>query len=119
MKSISDNFLLLAFTLLLGFASVQNITASVSKCIAESNSLHHHIEVSANLAQTDKAQANSQADCCSQNSCASTQCASASVAVMSSAEISGITYTASRITPILSVSLLQSYPSSLYRPPRI
>lgn len=115
MKFISDNLLVIALAFLVGISPIQAATSSVSKCMNMSTNIHQQMNVSDGFSQAD----NTKSDCCNKNICASTNCANASVAALTSNNITGISYTVSSMIPVSTNSLIQSYPSSLYRPPKI
>lgn len=128
MKFLSDNLLMLALAVVLGISPLQTITASVSKCAEMDQSAHHQMMVSDKSAQHDMSpsdisnpdisnQAN-QEDCCKQNTCDMSHCSGTFAAVIISDTQNNMTYTVSNVYLKPSVSLIQFYPLSLYRPPR-
>ena len=118
MKSLSDNLMTFVLVLVLGLSPLQTIAASVSKCMNMS-SMHHQMNVSDNVTQTDMNKSDSKPDCCNKNECGTTHCASATVAAITSNNSSEITYLGTNTYQKISVSLTSFYPSSLYRPPKI
>ncbi|MDH5599940.1 MAG: hypothetical protein OEY78_01425 [Gammaproteobacteria bacterium] len=120
MKSISDNLLILALALVLGISPFQTISASISGCLdMEQNMSTHHQEASVNMSHGGMSHQGNQHDCCEQNTCDMSGCA-ASVAVMVEAvSQNDMTCIVSNIYLQPNTTLLQYYPSSLYRPPRV
>lgn len=125
MKSLSDNLLTLMLIFALGLSPLQNIFASVSGCMnmAAGNmnhGMHHQMKNSDHAQQTEMKQSGNKTDCCNKNECGTTHCASSAIsAVIISHDISDIRYTVSTLYSKPSVSLVQFYPSTLYRPPKI
>lgn len=118
MKFISDNLLTFALAVVLGLSPIQSITASVSKCINMDQSMQHHMNVASTAMQNDMAQSGDK-DCCEQTTCDMSHCASG-MAVVTVLDIQDdVTYIVSNIDLKPSVSLIQFYPSSLYRPPKV
>ena len=129
MKFLSDNVVMLVLAIVLGISPLQTITASVSKCMNMDQSMHHQMMVSEKVARHDMShsdisnldisnQAN-QDDCCKQNTCDMSHCSGTFAAVIISDTQNNMTYTVSNVYLKPSVSLIQFYPSSLYRPPRV
>lgn len=81
--------------------------------------MHQHMNVSDKVAKSDMKQTDMEHDYCNQNSCDMSHCASAFTAVMTSNNLNDVTYTAASIQLKSNISLIQFYPSSLYRPPKI
>ena len=129
MKFLSDNLLMLALAVVLGISPLQTITASVSKCVEMDQSMHHQMKTSDKVAQHDMSHSDisnpdisNQAihdDCCKQNTCDMSHCAGTIAAVVTSNTQDDMTYLVSNIHLIPSTSLIQFYPSTLYRPPKI
>ena len=124
MKCLSDNLLMLALALVLGISPLQTITASVSKC-ADMNStnmnqgMHHQMKASDKATHHDMSQSDTQNNCCEQNACDMSHCAGTIAAVVSFDTQNDMTYIVSNVHLKPSISLIQFYPSSLYRPPRV
>ena len=118
MKLLSDNLMTLILTVVLGLSPLQTITASVSKCMNMS-SMHHQMNVSDNVTQTDMNKSDTKPDCCNKNECGTTHCASATIVAIASNNFSEMTYLGANIYPKANFSLTSFYSSSLYRPPKI
>ena len=124
MKCLSDNLLMLALALVLGISPLQTITASVSKC-ADMNStnmnqgMHHQMKASDKATHHDMSQSDTQNNCCEQNACDMSHCAGTIAAVVSFDTQNDMIYIVSNVHLKPSTSLIQFYPSSLYRPPRV
>lgn len=111
---------LLAIVLVL--SPVQTIAASVSNCMSVDNTMHHQMNMSASEIQHDMAdmtKSNVEDDCCTQNTCDMSYCASATTAALISTNVNDMTYIVSNIFLKPNTSLVEFYPSSLYRPPKI
>lgn len=119
MKFLSDNLLMLALAIVLGLSPLQSITASVSKCMNMSNSMHHQMNSSDSVTQADMKNSGTKPDCCNQNECGTTHCTSATVAAITSNNTSDIACSVNNTYQKPNVSLTPFYPSSLYRPPKI
>ena len=119
MKYLSDNLLTLVLTLVLGISPLQNISASVSKCMTMNKSTHMQMKMLDKSTQTEINKSETKHDCCSDNACGTTHCASSIVAAIPSSNINDITYNLSNTYQKLNDSLIPFYPSSLYRPPRV
>jgi len=124
MKFLSENLLVLALAIVLGISPLQTITASVSKCAEMDQSAHHQMMVSDKSAQHDMSHSDisnpaNQEDCCKQNTCDMSHCAGTVAAMMISYTQNEMTYTVRNVYLKPSISLIQFYPSSLYRPPSV
>lgn len=119
MKFISDNLLILALAVVLGLSPLQTITASVSKCMNMDQSMHHQMNVADKAMHSDMAQSDTQQDCCEQTACDMSHCASTTAAATTSNSLNDMTHTVGNVSLKPDVSLLQFYPSSLYRPPKV
>jgi hypothetical protein len=120
MKSLSDNFLTLVLIFALGLSPLQSVFASVINCMNMSSNMHQQMKSSDKAMSDEMIKSTSKRDCCNKNECGTTHCvSSAMTAVMPSVTSSDITYTTSTLYIKSSVALVQFYPSSLYRPPKI
>jgi hypothetical protein len=119
MKSVSDNLLMLVLAIVLGLSPLQSIAASASNCMKMTQGMHHQMNVSEKVMQNDMAQSDTQHDCCGQTACDMSHCASTIAVAITSDTMNDMTYTVSSVYLKPSVSLIQFYPSSLYRPPKI
>ena len=119
MKYLPDNLMMLMLAVVLGISPIQNIAASVSDCVSKADSMHHQMTMSGNIMQHDVSKANSEDDCCHQNTCDMSDCVNTFTAVVSSNKLNDMGYTVSNIQLKPGLSLIQFYPSSLYRPPKI
>ena len=122
MKFISDNLLMLALALVLGFSPLQIITASVSKCMNMDQSMHHQMNVADKTMQnehSDMTQSDNSRDCCEQTACDMSHCASSTAAAATSNTQNDMAYTVSNVYLKPTVLLMPFYPSSLYRPPKV
>lgn len=121
MKYISDNLLIIALAVVLGFSPLQTITASVSNCMDSNKAMHHQMNGTKMVMSSDMdmTQSDSQRDCCEQTACDMTHCASSTAAVTTSNTQNDMTYTVSNVYLKPAVSLIAFYPSSLYRPPKV
>ncbi|MCK4866217.1 MAG: hypothetical protein KAT06_12440 [Gammaproteobacteria bacterium] len=119
MKILSDNLLMLALAIVLAVSPLQNIAASVSKCVDMDQTMHHQMKEHENVMQHDMTQSEPQHDCCEQTACDMTHCATTVAAVITSDSLNKMTYTVSNVVLKPNVTLIQFYPSSLYRPPKV
>lgn len=119
MKFLSDNLLMLALAIVLAVSPLQNIAASASKCVDMDQTMHHQMNGSEKVMQSNMAQSETQHECCEQTACDMTHCASTIAVVIKSDTLNKMTYTLSNVVLKPNVSLIQFYPSSLYRPPKI
>lgn len=118
MKFVSDYLLMFTLAIVLGLSPVQDIVASTSKCMNMSQNMHHQMHVAHSaekMAQNDV----SQNDCCEQSTCDMSHCASFTAASTTSNTQNDMTYIVSNVYLRPSVSLIQFYPTSLYRPPKV
>jgi hypothetical protein len=106
----------LSLVVLLGLSPVQNISASVSSATNMKNTMHHQMN---GVLQKAKSDSNNAHDCCDKNECASSHCAGIATAVITSTIIADFSYTVNSIYKAYPHSLTHTYPSSLYRPPKI
>lgn len=129
MRTLSNNFLTLFLVFLLGVSPIQSIAASVSACMSmgsaiisssSMSSMHQKMKASDKNSQHDMSQTNQQHDCCDQNACQMSHCvSSAFTAIMPFFGVKDVTYSVTDAVLIPSVSSIQFYPSSLYRPPKV
>lgn len=119
MKILSDNLLVLVLAIVLGLSPLQSIYASVSKCMNVNQSMHHQMMNSDKMMQHDMMQSEPLHDCCEQTACDMSHCASTVAAVITSDSLNEMTYTVSNVVLKPNDTLIQFFPSSLYRPPKI
>ena len=119
MNILSDNLLVLALAMVLGLSPLQSISASVCKCMSSSDSTHHQMDMSNKSMHAGMMHSDNQNDCCEENACEISHCASSVTATIISDTVNEMTYTVSNVVLSPTLSLIQFYPSSLYRPPRI
>lgn len=104
--------------IVLGLSPLQNIAASVSDCMNSVDTMHHQMSMSDSGMQHDMSQSGNKDDCCSENACDMSHCATPFTVAMIANNLSDITYTVTNIQLKPRLSLIQFYPSSLYRPPK-
>lgn len=119
MKYLSDNLLTLVLAIVLGIAPLQNVSASVSKCMNMNKNMHMQMKMPDKATQTEITKSDNKHDCCKDNACGSTHCASSIVAAIPSSNANDITFNRSITYQKLNDSLIPFYPPSLYRPPRV
>ena len=119
MKFLSDNLLTFALAILLGLSPLQSISASVSKCMNMSKSMHQQMKKSDTSIKAEMSKSDNKHDSCNGKVCGSTHCASSSVAAITSSNDIDVSYNESNFYPKANVLLIPYYPSSLYRPPRV
>ena len=115
-KYLSDNLMMFALAIVLAVSPLQNLVASVSKCVDMNQTMHHQMNGSEDSMQSNMAQPETQHDCCEQTECDMTHCASAAAIVITSDSLNEMTYTISNVVLKPIESLISFYPSSLYRP---
>jgi len=106
----------LSLVILLGLSPIQNISASVSSATNMKNTIHHQMN---GVLQKIKNDSNISHDCCDKNECASSHCAGIATAVITSTIIADFSYTVNSIYKAYPHLLTHTYPSLLYRPPKI
>ena len=119
MKLWSDNMLMLFLATVLSIAPMQSIAASVSKCMNMDSSMHVHMISVDSVKKMDMTNSGDTADCCNQNDCGTTHCTSVTAAVISSNNITNISYALFVAYKKPNKQLISFYPSSLYRPPKV
>ena len=122
MKFISDNLMIPMLAIVLVLSPLQSIAASVSNCMSMNNTMHHQMNMSGGETQHDMAgmtKSNTEDDCCNQNACDMTHCASASSAALISTNTNDVKYIVSNLYLKPNSLLIEFYPSSLYRPPKV
>lgn len=118
MKKLSDNLWVLILAVVLVGAPMQTLTASVSKCTDMEQGMHHHMKASGKLMVSDMSDHNSKQDCCEKMSCDMSHCAGTIAAVFVPGLMNDMTYIVSNVYLPANTSLINFYPSTLYRPPR-
>lgn len=119
MKNLSDILMMLALAIVLGVAPLQDISASVSECMNDSQTMYQQVNASDKVSHENMNHPDLQNDCCQESSCEVSHCATTTAATITSDTMNEMVYTVSNIVLKPNVSLIQFYPSSLYRPPKI
>jgi len=138
MKSLTDRIKMYMLVVVMGLSPLQNVTASVSKCLMMTDDMHHQMLMSdsasdkSNMAITmmhdmtstvkpdeNMKQSDMQHDCCNEKGCSSVHCTGAVSALINSNQSVNLISQIKNSYQIPRISKLQFYPASLYRPPKI
>ena len=118
MKKISDNIWVVILAIVLVGTPMQTISASVSKCTNMEQGMHHQMTPSDMKSAPGMSANNSKQDCCEKMSCDMSHCSGTIVAFFVPALTNDMNYIVSNVYHQPNTSLINFYPSSLYRPPR-
>ena len=119
MKKLSDNLWVLVLAVVLGGAPIQYISASVSKCSNMEQGMHHQMKASSQMSTAETSEHNSQQECCEKMSCDMSHCAVTIAAFVIPVLMKDMPYAVSNVYLQPNTLLINVYPSSLYRPPRV